>query len=46
MDRGSVAEAGTHPQLLSHHGLYQKLWTTQQELERLGLQEDARRETH
>ena len=46
MDRGSVAEAGTHPQLLSHHGLYQKLWTTQLELERLGLQEDARRETH
>ena len=46
MDRGSVAEAGTHPQLLSHHGLYQKLWTTQQELERLGLQEDARKETH
>lgn len=46
MDRGSVAESGTHPQLLSHHGLYQKLWITQQELEQLGAQEAGRRETH
>lgn len=33
MDRGNVAEAGTHEELLAQDGVYAKLWNAQQTLE-------------
>ena len=36
MDRGTVAEHGTHEQLLGSHGLYANLWNAQQSLENYG----------
>ncbi|MEK5239861.1 ABC transporter ATP-binding protein [Paenibacillus sp. FSL L8-0470] len=30
LDQGELAEEGTHEELLEHHGLYEKLWDTQQ----------------
>ena len=33
LDRGSIAESGSHQQLLRSNGLYAKLWNAQQELE-------------
>ena len=33
LDRGNVAESGSHSELLSHRGTYAKLWDAQQELE-------------
>lgn len=36
MDGGKIAENGSHEQLLKKHGLYEKLWTTQQALENYG----------
>ena len=36
MDRGTVAEHGTHEQLLGIHGLYTNLWNAQQSLENYG----------
>ena len=36
MDKGTVAEHGTHEQLLGSHGLYASLWNAQQSLENYG----------
>lgn len=36
MEQGEVKECGTHEELLRKNGLYQKMWTTQQRLERYG----------
>ena len=36
MEQGEVKECGTHKVLLKKNGLYQKMWTTQQRLERYG----------
>ena len=36
MEQGEVKERGTHEELLQKNGLYQKMWTTQQRLERYG----------
>lgn len=36
MEKGSVAEQGTHSGLLESHGLYEKLWSAQQALENYG----------
>ncbi len=36
MDGGSVAESGSHDQLLARGGIYAKLWNTQQSLENFG----------
>lgn len=33
LDKGSVAESGTHHALMEDYGLYYKMWTSQQELE-------------
>ncbi len=33
MDRGTIAEAGSHQELLAQNGPYARLWSTQQELE-------------
>ena len=36
LDHGSVAESGSHEELLSLHGLYERLWSAQQTLEQFG----------
>lgn len=36
LDHGTVAESGSHEELLSCHGLYERLWTAQQTLEQFG----------
>ena len=36
MDRGNVAESGSHEELLAEGGIYAGLWNTQQNLERYG----------
>ncbi len=36
MDGGSVAESGSHEELLARGGIYAKLWNTQQSLENFG----------
>lgn len=36
LDHGTVAESGSHKELLSCHGLYERLWTAQQTLEQFG----------
>ena len=36
LDNGSVAESGSHEELLKNHGLYEKLWNAQQALENYG----------
>ncbi len=36
LEDGRVAEQGSHRELLRNHGLYTKLWNTQQELEHYG----------
>ncbi len=33
MEKGKITENGTHTELLSHHGVYEKLWDSQQSLE-------------
>ncbi len=33
LDSGTVAESGVHTELLAGHGLYEKLWSAQRELE-------------
>ena len=41
LDRGDIAEHGSHVELLNKHGLYEKLWSTQQALENYGKEGDA-----
>ena len=41
MDKGKVAESGTHRELMKWGGTYSVLWRTQQKLERLGKDEDS-----
>ena len=36
LDHGTVAESGSHEELLSRHGLHERLWTAQQTLEQFG----------
>ena len=36
LDHGTVAESGSHEELLSRHGLYERLWTAHQTLEQFG----------
>lgn len=36
LESGNVAECGTHEELLGRHGVYEKLWNAQQELESFG----------
>ncbi|MBA4698291.1 MAG: ABC transporter ATP-binding protein/permease [Ruminococcus sp.] len=36
LEDGSVAEEGNHKELLENHGLYKKMWNTQQDLENYG----------
>lgn len=36
LESGNVAECGTHEELLDRHGVYEKLWNAQQELESFG----------
>ncbi len=39
LEHGTLAESGTHRELLSHMGAYSALWRTQQELEHYGKEE-------
>lgn len=41
MERGRVAESGSHETLLQNHGAYEKLWSAQQTLENFGKDGDA-----
>ena len=41
LDSGDIAEHGSHVELLNKHGLYEKLWSTQQALENYGKEGDA-----
>ena len=41
LDNGSVAESGSHEELLKSHGLYEKLWNAQQALENYGKEGEA-----
>lgn len=41
MDQGKIAESGSHEALLNNHGVYEKLWDSQQKLESLGKDGDA-----
>ncbi|MDO4944557.1 MAG: ABC transporter ATP-binding protein/permease [Ruminococcus sp.] len=36
LEKGSLKEQGSHSELLEKHGLYEKLWNVQQELENVG----------
>ncbi len=36
MDKGCLAEVGTHEELLKNHGIYAELWDTQADLEQYG----------
>ena len=36
LDHGTVAESGSHEEMLSRHGLYERLWNAQQTLEQYG----------
>ena len=36
LDHGTVAESGSHEELLSRHSLYERLWSAQQTLEQFG----------
>lgn len=36
MEKGRVAESGTHEELLARHGQYERLWKAQQDLENYG----------
>lgn len=41
LDGGSVAERGSHEELLQDHGLYERLWNAQQALENYGKDGDT-----
>ncbi len=41
MERGRVAESGSHEALLKNHGVYEKLWNAQQTLENFGKDGEA-----
>ena len=41
MEQGRIAESGGHEALLNNHGVYEKLWNTQQTLETFGKDGDA-----
>ena len=41
IDKGKVAESGTHRELMKWGGTYSVLWRTQQKLERFGRDEDS-----
>ena len=41
LDNGSIAESGSHEELLKNHGLYEKLWNAQQALENYGKDGDT-----
>ncbi len=41
MENGSVAESGTHEELLAQNGVYRSLWNAQQSLENFGKEADA-----
>ena len=41
IDKGKIAESGTHRELMKWAGTYSALWRTQQKLERLGRDEDS-----
>ena len=41
IDKGKVAESGTHRELMKWGGTYSVLWRTQQKLERFGKDEDS-----
>ncbi len=36
LDSGRLAEKGTHKQLLAQSGVYERLWSSQQQLENIG----------
>lgn len=36
LDHGTIAESGSHEELLFRHGLYERLWSAQQTLEQFG----------
>ena len=36
MEKGRIAESGSHEDLLKNHGVYQKLWSAQMALENFG----------
>ena len=39
VQKGQLVERGTHEMLLEKHGVYEKMWTQQQELEQYGKEE-------
>ena len=41
LENGSIAEAGTHQDLLNYHNIYAKLWKTQEALEQFGKEATA-----
>lgn len=42
LDDGTIAESGSHEELLQNHSLYERLWNAQQALENYGKEGDAR----
>ncbi len=46
MEKGKIVQSGTHTELLSHHGVYETLWTSQQSLEQYTQQTKQQRAEH
>lgn len=46
MEKGKIVQNGTHAELLSHHGVYETLWTSQQSLEQYTQQTKQQRAEH
>ncbi len=46
MEKGKIVQSGTHAELLSHHGVYETLWTSQQSLEQYTQQTKQQRAEH
>ena len=42
LDDGTIAESGSHEELLQNHSLYERLWNAQQALENYGKEGDVR----